>query len=92
MGFYCQKVCGDVNFSIEEWNKAFKYCNDAIDEGIERERDGMCYHDIYRNYVGRNYDKFLDPISSYLTLWQSINGLDSLKSNPWVWVISFKKL
>lgn len=37
MGFYCQKVCGDVNFSIKEWNKAFKYCNDAGIEGIERD-------------------------------------------------------
>ena len=36
--FYCQKVCGDVNFSIDEWNKAFKYCNDAGIEGIERDK------------------------------------------------------
>lgn len=24
--FYCQKKCGEVNFSIDEWNKAFDYC------------------------------------------------------------------
>lgn len=35
--FYCQKVCGDVDFSIDEWNKAFEYCNDAGIEGIERD-------------------------------------------------------
>lgn len=36
--FYCQNVCGDINFSIAEWNKAFKYCNDAGIEGIERDK------------------------------------------------------
>ena len=36
--FYCQKYCGDVNFSIDEWNKAFKMCNDANIQGEERDR------------------------------------------------------
>lgn len=26
--FYCQKKCGGDNFSIDEWNIAFKYCID----------------------------------------------------------------
>lgn len=26
--FYCQKVVGDANFSITEWNEQFKLCND----------------------------------------------------------------
>jgi len=29
--FYCQKKCGDVDFSIDEWNNAFKMC---IDMGL----------------------------------------------------------
>ena len=36
--FYCQNACGEVDFSIDEWNKAFKYCNDAGIEGIERDK------------------------------------------------------
>ena len=36
--FYCQKVCGDANFSIKEWNKALKYCNDAGITGVERDK------------------------------------------------------
>lgn len=27
--FYCAKQCGDPDFSIEEWNKAYRYCIDA---------------------------------------------------------------
>ena len=27
--FYCAKKSGDPNFSIEEWNEAYKFCNDA---------------------------------------------------------------
>ena len=35
---YCQKVCGAVDFSIDEWNKAFDYCNDNNIEGTERDK------------------------------------------------------
>ncbi len=27
--FYCQKVCGVIDSTIEEWNEAFRYCNEA---------------------------------------------------------------
>ena len=36
--FYCQKVCGDEKFSIDEWNKALKYCEDMGIEGEERNK------------------------------------------------------
>lgn len=36
--FYCKKVCGDDSFSIDEWNKAFEYCNKAGIEGVERDK------------------------------------------------------
>lgn len=36
--FYCKKVCGDSDFSIDEWNEAFRYCEDAGIEGIERDK------------------------------------------------------
>lgn len=31
------------------------------------------------------------PVDSFETLWQSINGKESWKQNPWVWVYSFEK-
>jgi len=33
--FYCQRVCGEVGFSIEEWNKAFREC---IEMGYSEEQ------------------------------------------------------
>jgi hypothetical protein len=36
--FYCKKVCGDDNFSIEEWNKASKMCDDTGITGMERDK------------------------------------------------------
>lgn len=36
--FYCKKVCGDPNFSIDDWNRLNKFCNDAGIEGIERDK------------------------------------------------------
>ena len=38
MKFYCKMVCGDPEFSIDEWNKAFDYCNRLGIEGEERNR------------------------------------------------------
>ena len=30
--FYCQNVCGDLNFSIDEWNKAYQEVKDKSEE------------------------------------------------------------
>lgn len=38
MSFYCRKVCGDPDFSIDEWNKAYEYCNAAGIKGVERDK------------------------------------------------------
>lgn len=33
-----------------------------------------------------------DPIFSFLSLWHSINGGNSVERNPWVWALTFKRL
>lgn len=33
--FFCQQKCGEVDFSIDEWNKAFQYC---IDNNLSEEQ------------------------------------------------------
>lgn len=35
--FYCQQLCGADDFSIDEWNKAFKYC---IDNNLSEKQTG----------------------------------------------------
>lgn len=65
---------------------------DALAEGIENKTvDNNVY---FKDYVSGNFFKrrFDDGTEkqSYFSLWQSINGHESLKANPWVWVIEFK--
>jgi hypothetical protein len=56
----------------------------AINEGIEIVPLSNIY---YKDYTGNGY--FQKAVFSYYSLWQKINGKDSHKENPFVWVYKF---
>ncbi|MEJ5137763.1 MULTISPECIES: hypothetical protein [Acinetobacter] len=67
---------------------------DSVSEGIKTfmvdcSRDGLktAFKDYSsdNNAISRN-----NPVDSFRTLWESINGADSWAVNPWVWVVEFK--
>jgi hypothetical protein len=59
---------------------------DAIAEGIAPELDG------WMDYGNPGCQMCLDPVDSYRTLWDSINGAGAWAANPWVWVIEFRRV
>lgn len=59
----------------------------AIAEGVEPYKTTDKYKDYYLAEHVCNTAK-----QSFITLWHSINGKDSLAANPWVWVVKFKVL
>lgn len=66
---------------------------DALAEGIIECEDGTYYN--YFTQKGLRYQDGVECLlakGSFQSLWCSINGLDSWRQNPWVWVISFKVL
>jgi hypothetical protein len=72
-----------TNIRIERLQNISKA--DAIAEGIERwtEERLKSKPEDFCSYTS-------DPIDSYETLWQKINGEKSWDENPWVWVYDFE--
>ena len=68
---------------------------DAIAEGIHYTTPNSGPNRYYDNYhTGRwmEAEMLNNPIASYRTLWETINGPHSWEQNPWVWAITFKNL
>ena len=64
---------------------------DAIAEGIEPVAGEPGGPPVYRLYQKkqRGIDESTpDPVESYRSLWESINGAGSWNNNPWVWVLT----
>ena len=63
---------------------------DAIAEGIEviKKLEDVI---LYKDYNDASHF-FQRADYSFCSLWEKINGKDSWKANPWVWVIEFEKI
>ena len=65
---------------------------DAIAEGIHQTWIGDKRSDCaWKNYIDNGRGS-LQPEQSFFSLWESINGKESLEANPWVWVVEFKQI
>lgn len=60
---------------------------DAKAEGCEEITPGF-----YRNYLSTDGATYYSAAMSFQSLWESINGTGSWDANPWVWVVTFKKI
>lgn len=81
-----------LNEGVEYWNVDPEYLR-----GGELVADFKNYtwtdkKSLDPQYQDRHFPTFSNSFDSFRTLWQSINGIESWKSNPWVWVISFERI
>lgn len=61
--------------------------HDALAEGVAKLRGGF-----WKHYQPGWTQHQLSARGSFVTLWKSIYGDESWNSNPWVWVIKFKRI
>ena len=63
-----------------------------VAEGIHRihHGDGEHYYHPFKSEPGPG--NWADPFDAWRELWVSINGADSWNTNPWVWVVEFKRV
>lgn len=61
----------------------------ALEEGIDRKLSDIKEGQVYYDYTTNGFS-LKSAVTSYFTLWQKINGKESLDLNPWVWVIKYK--
>jgi len=64
---------------------------DAIAEGIKKFKNYLFNEYRYKDYLIKG-EGWRDPIMSFMTLWQSINGKESWVENPFVFVYEFKRV
>lgn len=68
---------------------------DAKNEGVLSEVDINMKKKYYYFYPCNDLrdDSYLDKaVTSFYSLWRSINGQKSWDANPWVWVITFERI
>jgi len=64
---------------------------DAIAEGIEKINMNEPFEG-YKEYFINGCTMGVKPIDSFHSLWMKINGLESMQSNPWVFIYEFKRI
>lgn len=77
-----------TNIRVERLNVITE--DDAMREGVDRSffyKRNIATPESLEEFYNQGFYK-----RGFRIIWKSINGMDSWKSNPWVWVISFKTL
>ena len=82
-----------VSVHVERLNEITE--EDAKAEGIEEIKSLPIVRGATRSKCWRDYGigvGFFQPVQSFRSLWESINGPGSWDANPWVWVVEFRRL
>lgn len=88
----CRTVLEVTSVRVERLHEITEF--DAIAEGVEMAGERL---ERWRNYSppereGGSRGTAPTARESFFSLWEAINGTESLAANPWVWVVGFKRV
>lgn len=78
-----------TNIRVERLNDISE--EDAIKEGVIKIFNSLFNEWRFKDYANIKSD-WRSAVSSFQSLWASINGIGSWDKNPYVWVIEFKQV
>jgi|SRR5476651_2803927 len=81
---------------VEVTDVSIERLRDISDEQARAEGFSPMYDGIHTYFVNHlaypNTGMSITAVIAFAVYWQSLNGADSWDENPWVWVVSFRRL
>lgn len=87
---FCRRAASRIWLEIAEVR--VERLQSISEEDAAAEGSMFWWNELSREEQAKIYNGGIGPKAAYQMLWESINGAESWKENPWVWVVEFQRV